>query len=210
MDESASKQSPNEAGGGPVVPAAAYVDPTARVHGKVRFGPECSLWPYAVIRCEALEVRIGRYVNMQDHSLIHIGAACGTVIGDYCSITHRVTVHGGVIGENTLVGINATVMDGAVIGDNCIIGAHCLVPEGMRVPDNSVVVGVPGRIVRTRNNFIANRRNAMIYHWNARAYARGDHRGWEGPGYEVWHAQMMAELQAEFRRRYPEAASQDG
>lgn len=207
MNESATKQYPVSFGPDVSIDTPAYVDPTARVYGKVATGAGCSLWPYAVIRAEALEVRIGRYVNMQDHTLIHIGAGSGTIIGDYCSITHNATVHGGVIGENTLIGINATVMDGAMIGDNCIIGAHCLVPEGMRIPDNSVVVGVPGKVIRTRNNFVANRRNAMIYHWNALAYARGDHRGWEGEAYEAWHERMVAEIQAEFCRRYPEEAT---
>ena len=91
----------------------AYLDPTARLYGKISLGEECSLWPYAVIRAEAHEVRLGRYVNMQDHAMIHIGFGMGTTIGDYCSITHKATVHGATIGENTLIGINATVMDGA-------------------------------------------------------------------------------------------------
>jgi carbonic anhydrase/acetyltransferase-like protein (isoleucine patch superfamily) len=188
------------------VDTPAFVHPTARLYGRISLAEECSLWPYAVIRAEALEVKVGRYVNMQDHSMIHIGAGTGTTIGDYCSITHKATVHGATIGENTLIGINSTVMDGAVIGENCIIGAHCLVPEGMRVPDNSVVVGVPGKIIRTRNNFVANRRNALIYHWNAKAFARGDHRGWDRPEFETWQREKLAEIQAEFRQRYPEAA----
>jgi len=184
----------------------AYLDPTARLYGKISLGEECSLWPYAVIRAEAHEVRFGRYVNMQDHAMIHIGFGMGTTIGDYCSITHKATVHGATIGENTLIGINATVMDGASIGSNCIIGGHCLVPEGMQVPDNSIVVGVPGKIIRTKNNFVPNRRNAMIYHWNAVAFARGDHRGWESPEFKAHEPELLAEIDNEFRRRYPNEA----
>ena len=184
----------------------AYVDPTARLYGKVSLGAECSLWPYSVVRAEARDVQIGRYVNLQDHSMVHIGYGNRALIGDYCSITHKATIHGAVIGENSLIGINATVMDGAVIGENCIIGGHCLVPEGMKVPDNSVVVGVPAKIVRTENNFIANRRNAMIYHWNANAFAKGDHRGWESSEFKAHEPEIEAEIQAEFHDRYPNEA----
>jgi carbonic anhydrase/acetyltransferase-like protein (isoleucine patch superfamily) len=187
------------------IEAPAYIDPTARLYGKISLAPDCSMFPYAVIRAESQEVRIGRYVNMQDHVVIHVGAGMGTHIGDYCSITHRATVHGARIGENSLVGINATVMDGAVVGENCVIGAHCVIPEGTKIPDNSVVLGVPGKVIKTRNNFIANRRNAMIYHWNALAFARGDHRGWEGDDYQDWFNGMQADLEREFRDRYPEA-----
>ena len=97
-------------------------------------------------------------------------------------------------------------MDGALIGSNCIIGGHCLVPEGMQVPDNSIVVGVPGKIIRTKNNFVPNRRNAMIYHWNAVAFARGDHRGWESPEFKAHEPELLAEIDNEFRRRYPNEA----
>ncbi|MEE2688510.1 MAG: gamma carbonic anhydrase family protein [Pseudomonadota bacterium] len=184
----------------------AYVDPTARLYGKISLGEGCSLWPYSVIRAEALDVQIGRYVNMQDHSMIHIGYDTGVVIGDYCSITHKATIHGALIGENTLVGINATVMDGAKIGANCIVGGHCLVPEGMQVPDNSVVVGVPAKVVRTENNFISNRRNAMIYHWNAVAFAKGDHRSWGSKAFMAREPQIQAEIEAAFRDRYRDEA----
>lgn len=184
----------------------AYIDPTVRLYGKISLAADCSLWPYAVIRAEAEEVTLGEYVNVQDHAMIHIGYETGTKIGAYCSITHKATIHGAVIGENTLIGINSTVMDGAVIGENCIIGGHCIVPEGRQIPDNSIVVGSPGKVIRTKNNFIANRRNAMLYHWNAKAFARGDHRGWESPEFKTWMTGVMADIEAEFKARYPEEA----
>jgi len=206
MDDTKQQIDLQDFGPNVTIDSPAYIDPTARLYGKIMLGAECSLWPYAVIRAEALDVKFGRYVNMQDHAMVHIGYGTGTVIGDYCSITHKATVHGAIIGANTLVGINSTVMDGAVVGENCIIGAHCLVPEGKQIPANSIVVGAPAKVIRTKNNFIANRRNAMIYHWNARAFARGDHRGWESPEFVAWEPQMMAGIQAAFNERYPDEA----
>jgi carbonic anhydrase/acetyltransferase-like protein (isoleucine patch superfamily) len=198
----------DEASFGPdvVLDAPAYVDPTARLFGKIKIKQHSSLWPYVVIRAEDLEVEIGRYVNVQDHAMIHIGYGTGTQIGDFCSITHKATIHGATIGENTLVGINATVMDGAVVGANCIIGGHCIVPEGQRIPDNSIAVGSPAKVIRTRNNFTANRRNALLYYWNAMAFRRGDHRGWAAPKFVTWIEDRMLEIQQEFQERYPEDA----
>lgn len=186
--------------------APAYIDTTVRLYGKIKIAKDCSLWPYAVIRAEDQDVELGRYVNVQDHAMIHIGYGTGTSIGAYCSITHKATVHGATIGENTLIGINSTVMDGAVVGANCIIGGHCIVPEGKHIPDNSIAVGSPAKVIRTRNNFIANRRNAVLYYWNAMAFARGDHRGWASPEYATWMEARMAEIEQEFRERYPEDA----
>ena len=91
----------DEASFGPdvVLDAPAYVDPTARLFGKIKIKQHSSLWPYVVIRAEDLEVEIGRYVNVQDHAMIHIGYGTGTQIGDFCSITHKATIHGAQLGK---------------------------------------------------------------------------------------------------------------
>jgi carbonic anhydrase/acetyltransferase-like protein (isoleucine patch superfamily) len=172
----------------------AYVDPTARVFGQVTAAEGVSLWPYAVIRAEHTHVAIGAFTNIQDHAMVHIGYRLPVTIGAWCSITHRCVVHGCTIGDNVLVGIGATIMDGAVIGDNSIIAGHAFVREGTIIPPNSVVMGTPGKVVATRDNFVANRINAALYHRNALAYARGDHRAWEGPEF----AAAMAEWQVRF------------
>ena len=75
-----------------------------------------SLWPYTVIRAESRQVRIGRFTNLQDHVMVHVGYHAPTIVGDYCSITHRAVLHGCTIGDNCLIAIGATVMEGAVIG----------------------------------------------------------------------------------------------
>lgn len=186
----------------------AYIDPTARAFGKVSLSEGSSLWPYAVIRAENHEVRVGRFSNIQDHAMLHVGAGGPTVIGDYCSIAHHATLHSATIGDNSLVGINATVMDGAVVGENCIIAGGAFLTEGAEIPNNSVVMGMPGKVVRRTNNFLRTRRNAMIYHRNALAYARGDHRAWCGPVFDAWNAQLTIDLKSTFDRLYPDSAAE--
>jgi carbonic anhydrase/acetyltransferase-like protein (isoleucine patch superfamily) len=164
-------------------PQAGYVDPTARVFGQVEIGAGSSLWPYAVIRAEGFAVRIGRCTNLQDHTMVHVGYYNATTIGDYCSITHRVVLHGCSIGDFCLIGIGATIMEGAVIGENSIVAGHSYVADNTVIPAHSIVMGTPAKVVRTRNSFVANRINAMLYRRNALAYARGEHRAWDGPEY---------------------------
>lgn len=184
----------------------AYIDPTARVFGKVFLAEGASLWPYAVIRAENHEVRIGRFSNIQDHAMLHVGAGGPTIVGEYCSIAHHAVLHSATVGDNSLVGINATLMDGVVIGANSIVAGGAFLTEGTVVPEGSIVMGMPGKTVRRKNNFLRTRRNALIYHRNAQAYARGDHRAWTGEEFETWQKTVVADLEAEFRRLYPEDA----
>jgi carbonic anhydrase/acetyltransferase-like protein (isoleucine patch superfamily) len=159
----------------------AYIDPTARLFGDVQAGEGASFWPYAVVRAEMHGVRIGRFSNVQDHAMLHVGSEGPTVIGDYCSITHRVVVHGAEIGDNTLVGIGAVLMDGVKIGRNCVIAGGAFLTERTVIPDNSVVMGLPGKVVATRDNFRQCHRNALIYYENALAYAQDRHNAWSDP-----------------------------
>ena len=130
--------------------------------GAVAIGEGSSLWPGVVIRAEMLSVKVGRFVNLQDHVMVHIGYGTPTTIGDHASITHRVVLHGCTIGENCLIGIGATIMDGAVIGANSIVAGHTFVREGQIIPPNSIVVGTPAKVVRTADNFVANRLDAWL------------------------------------------------
>src|SRR6201995_2488631 len=131
----------------------AYVDPTARLYGRVSAREGSIFWPYCVIRAEGAEVQIGRVCNIQDGVVIHVGSGRGTLIGDYCSIAHRAVVHGAEVGDDCLIGIGAVVMDGAKVGRRCVIGAMALVPPGTEIPEGSVVMGVPGKVVSSRDNF---------------------------------------------------------
>jgi len=183
-------------------PHMAYLDPTARVHGKVEIGENASLWPYTVIRAEGFHVRIGAFTNLQDHVMVHVGYAKPTVVGDYCSITHRVVLHGCSIGDNCLIGIGATVMEGVEIGENSIVAGHSFVADNTIIPPNSIVIGTPAKVVRSVNSFVANKLNAMRYYRNALCYAKGEHRGWEGAEFEAQMAAWKAEIEAEFGARY--------
>jgi carbonic anhydrase/acetyltransferase-like protein (isoleucine patch superfamily) len=176
------------------VSRSAFVHPSALLYGEVRAGTGSSIWPYTVARAETHSITIGDYTNIQDFVMIHVGYDTPTIIGAFCSITHRVTLHGCTIGDNCLIGIGATIMDGAVIGENSIVGEHALVRAGMIVPPNSIVAGVPAKVIRERDSRTANRLNALYYHENALAYARGDHRAWAQPDIP---AKLKARLEAE-------------
>ncbi|SRR5579883_147601 len=168
---------------------AAFVHPTALLFGKIALGEGSSIWPYAVARSEMHSIEVGRYSNIQDFVMIHVGYDFPTIVGSYCSIAHHATLHGCTIGDHCLIGIGATIMDGAVVGENSIVGEHALVRPGFKAPPNSVVAGVPARIIRTQDNKRANIMNALFYYENALAYARGDHRVAEDPGFAANLAQ---------------------
>jgi carbonic anhydrase/acetyltransferase-like protein (isoleucine patch superfamily) len=174
-----------------------WIAPGVQIYGRVTIGAHASLWPHAVIRAEAQEVRIGRMTNIQDFAMLHVGYDIGTVIGDFCSITHRATIHGATIGDHCLVGIGATIMDGAVIGKGSIVGGGALVPEGKVFAPGSIIVGIPAKVIATRDSSRENRLNAWQYQRNASHYRRGDQRAWDGPEYLAWIAAKRAEVEAD-------------
>ena len=160
-------------GAGVTLDDPAFIHPTALSHGKVRIGRGASVWPYAVFRAEMFEIVVGERTNIQDFVMVHVGNRTPTIVGRDCSITHHVTLHGCEIGDACLVGIGATVMDGARIGANSIVAGHSIVTEGSEFPENSIIGGAPAKLIKTRDNGAANRRNALFYHLNALNYARG-------------------------------------
>jgi carbonic anhydrase/acetyltransferase-like protein (isoleucine patch superfamily) len=174
-----------------------YVAPQVQLYGKISIGRESSIWPNAVIRAETQDVRVGRYTNIQDFVMIHVGYGSATQVGDFCSITHHSTIHGCRIEDHCLIGINAVIMDGAVIGEGSIVAGGAVVREGSVFPPQSIIAGVPGRHVKQRDNRRENRLNAWQYHRNAQAYRVGDHRSWEGPEYERWLAEKRAEVESD-------------
>jgi carbonic anhydrase/acetyltransferase-like protein (isoleucine patch superfamily) len=176
----------------------AFIHPTALIHGKVRIGRDVSLWPYTVIRAELAQVQIGEATNIQDFVMIHVGYTQPTIIGKHCSITHHCTVHGATIGDNCLIGVNATIMDGCVVGENSIVAGGAFLKEGTAIPPNSIVMGAPGKVTKTRNNWVANRFNAALYLRNAEHYAKGKHRAWHGDEFHAFAKSEMERLQKEF------------
>ena len=124
----------------------------AYVVGDVEIGEDSSVWPGAVIRGDFGSIKIGRNTIIEDNCMIHSGtysAAIGNVsIGDQVVIGHGAVLNCRRIGDQVLVGMNATILHDVEIGNNCIIGAGCLVSQGMNIPDNSFVVGVPAKVKR--------------------------------------------------------------
>jgi carbonic anhydrase/acetyltransferase-like protein (isoleucine patch superfamily) len=154
----------------------AFIHPTALIYGDVKIYEGVSLWPYVVIRAEVNEVVVLEKANIQDFVMIHVGLFHGTYIGSHSSISHHCTLHGCRIGNDCLIGINATIMESCVIGDNCIIAGHTFLKDGTIIPDNSIVAGTPGKVIKTKNCGTENRINALGYYENALGYAQGDYR----------------------------------
>ena len=155
---------------------SAWVHDTALLFGHIEVGADSSVWPHVVMRSEIHHIKIGARSNIQDFVMVHVGGATPTIVGDDCSITHHVTLHGCTIGDKCLIGINATIMDGATIGNNCIVAGHSIVTEGSAFPDNSIISGAPAKLLKTRDNGAANAMNAAFYALNAKNYAKGQHR----------------------------------
>jgi len=172
-----------------------WIAPGVQIYGRVTIGAFASLWPHAVVRAEAQEVRIGRMTNIQDFAMVHVGYDAPTRIGEFCSITHRATIHGATIGDHCLIGIGATIMDGAVIGKGSIVGGGALVPEGKEFPPGAILVGIPAKQIATRDASRENRLNAWQYQRNASFYRRGLQRAWDGPEYLAWLAAKRAEVE---------------
>ncbi|WP_353143019.1 gamma carbonic anhydrase family protein [Acinetobacter pragensis] len=126
-----------------------WVADNATVIGQVELGKQVSVWFGAVIRADNCRIKLGDYTNVQENAVLHTDAGIEMNIGNYVTIGHQATLHGCTVGDNSLIGINAVILNHAVIGKNCIIGANALIPEGKVIPDNSVVMGSPGKIVKT-------------------------------------------------------------
>ena len=126
-----------------------WVADNATVIGQVEMGRQVSVWFGAVIRADNSKIKIGDLTNVQENAVLHTDAGIEMQIGSYVTIGHQAMLHGCTIGDNTLIGINSVILNHAVIGKNCIIGANALIPEGKVIPDNSVVMGSPGKIVKT-------------------------------------------------------------
>ena len=126
-----------------------WVAPDAALIGKVILEQMASVWFGAVLRGDNEPIRIGARSNIQDGCVLHTDMGFPLAVGEECTVGHQAMLHGCTIGRNCLIGIGSTILNGARIGDNCIIGAHALIPEGKEIPANSLVVGVPGRVIRT-------------------------------------------------------------
>jgi len=125
-----------------------YVDPAAVIIGDVELEEDVSIWPGAVLRGDANRIRVGARSNVQEGAVIHVGHDFPSTIGRMVTVGHGAVINGATVGDHCIIGINSTILDGAVIGDECIIGANALVTSMTEVPPRSVVMGLPGKVVR--------------------------------------------------------------
>jgi len=125
-----------------------YIARGAVVLGDVTLGDRSSVWYNAVVRGDINRIEIGDHSNIQDNAVIHLADDFSCVIGNWVTVGHSAVVHACKVGDESLIGIGAVVLDGAVIGRQCVIGAKALITPGTEIPDGSMVFGAAGRVVR--------------------------------------------------------------
>jgi len=152
-----------------------WVAPDANVIGKVRLMSGASVWFGATLRGDNEWIEIGIGSNVQENSVLHTDIGFPLIIGDNCTIGHKAVLHGCTIGDQSLIGMGAIVLNGAQIGHNCLIGAGALITEGKIIPDNSLVIGAPGKVLRslTEAEIEGLLASAMGYQSNMRRFAKG-------------------------------------
>jgi len=148
----------------PEIHKSAHIDKKSVIIGNVKIGKNCGVFPGAVIRGDQSKIDIQDGANIQDNCVIHCDEEHPVKIGKNVTIGHCAMVHGAVIEDNCLIGINSTILNGAKIGKGSIIGANALVKSDMVVPENSLVLGVPGKVVKQDKKFEKSAiNNADIY-----------------------------------------------
>ena len=162
-------------GKAPLLRQGAWVADSAQVIGDVELGENASVWFGSVIRGDCEAIAIGANTNIQDMSVLHADPGKPLVIGANVTIGHQAMLHVCTIGDNSLIGIQAVVLNGARIGRNCIVGAGAVVTENKEFPDNSLIVGAPAKAIRTVDEAAIQglARNADHYVENALRFARG-------------------------------------
>lgn len=159
----------------PQLGTGAWVADSAEVIGNVKLGENASIWFGAVLRGDNETMTIGRNSNVQDMSMLHSDPGSPLTIGENVTIGHQVMLHGCTVGDNSLIGIQAVVLNNAKIGRNSIVGAGSVVTEGKEFPDNSLIFGSPAKVMRTISDEDAARLRHGSDHYvqNAVRYAKG-------------------------------------
>jgi carbonic anhydrase/acetyltransferase-like protein (isoleucine patch superfamily) len=139
------------------------IDPSAFVHseafvcGDVTLGPRASVWPGAVIRADSAAITVGESSNVQDGVIMHVDPGLPCTVGARVTIGHRAVVHGATVEDDCLIGIGAIVLNRVVVGRGSLVGAGAVCSEGMVIPPGSLVLGIPGRVVRAVDDVLRNR-----------------------------------------------------
>ncbi|MFX0544495.1 gamma carbonic anhydrase family protein [Roseovarius sp. S1116L3] len=152
-----------------------WVAPGAHVIGRVTLHPGSSIWFGATLRGDNEMITLGTGSNIQENCVLHTDMGYPLKIGQGCTIGHKAMLHGCTIGDNSLIGMGATVLNGARIGKNCLIGAGALITEGKEIPDGSLVVGAPGKVVRQLDEAAIEglHQSALHYQQNMRRFRAG-------------------------------------
>ncbi|WP_375599092.1 gamma carbonic anhydrase family protein [Devosia sp. Naph2] len=156
-------------------PDVAWIAPTAVLLGRVIVQSDASVWFGVIARGDNEPITIGAGSNVQENTVLHTDMGYPLTIGSGCTIGHKAMLHGCTIGNNTLIGMGATVLNGARIGENCLIGAGALITENKEIPAGSLVLGAPGKVVRMLDDeaIAGLRRSAESYVRNACRFAAG-------------------------------------
>ncbi|HXW96979.1 MAG TPA: gamma carbonic anhydrase family protein [Gemmatimonadales bacterium] len=160
----------------PRIHPTAFVAPSAMVMGDVELGEESSLWYTTVVRGDMAPIRIGSQTNLQDGTIVHVDEGVPCTIGRRVGVGHRAILHGCTVEEDCLVGMGSVLLNGVVVGRGSVIAAGALLPEGMQVPPGSLVMGMPGRVVRPVDSALARRIEHTWRHYvgQARRHRAGE------------------------------------
>lgn len=131
-----------------MIDPSAFIHETAVLIGDVHLGARSSIWPTAVIRADCDRIEVGDESNVQDGAVLHSDEGVPCIVGKRVTIGHRAIVHGAEVQDDALIGMGAVVLNHAVVGHGSLIGAGSLIPEHAVIPPDSLVLGVPGRVVR--------------------------------------------------------------
>ena len=151
-----------------------WIAPNASIIGDVTLEKNTSIWFNVTLRGDIENIYVGEGSNIQDGSVLHTDPGYPLRIGKNVTIGHLVMLHGCTVGDNSLIGIGAVILNNAKIGKNCIIGANALVTENKEIPDNSLVIGSPGKIIRsiTDEEVKSITKNAIHYQKNWKKYSK--------------------------------------
>lgn len=161
------------AGQSPELDSPAFVSDCAALVGDVRLAPDSSVWHHATLRADLAPIVIGRGSNIQDNACIHIDIDRGCYVGAHVTVGHGAILHACTVEDDCLIGMGAIVLDGAVIGRGSVVGAGAVVTKGSIIPPCSMVLGIPGKVVRSlgEESLAANHEHAAQYIEFARRFA---------------------------------------
>jgi carbonic anhydrase/acetyltransferase-like protein (isoleucine patch superfamily) len=159
----------------PNIHPSAFIASTAAVMGDVTVGQDASIWYQTVVRGDMAPIVIGAQSNIQDGTIVHVDDGVPCTVGQRVAVGHRVILHGCTVGDDCLIAMGSVLLNGVSVGDGSVVAAGAVVPEGMQIPPKSLVMGVPGRIVRSVDAALADRVKATWRHYveEARAHRSG-------------------------------------